>query len=158
MRSLLLGSAVIVLTLADLAPADAHKIHHYRGTQSYYSACVCHWGYATDNSGNACTVAVSCDAEGGRCVRSCSPIRVGQAAVEPPPATPVQQPTPAQQSTPSSAEIARRCDALTAKAFPPREPGNPAAGTTNATGLEVQTYFKKCVANGGRMDNSTDGH
>ena len=49
-------------------------------------------------------------------------------------------------------------NALTAKAFPPREPGNPAAGTTRGSGLEVQTYFKKCVANGGRMDNSTDGH
>src|ERR1700730_18414628 len=151
MRSLLFSSAIIVLTLADLAPAVAHKIHHYRVTQSYYCACLCHWGYATDNSGNACTVAVSCDSEGGRCVRSCSPIRVGQAAVESPPATPAQQTTPAQQLTPSPAEVARRCDALTAKALPPREPGNPAARAASATVLEVHPYFKKCVAIGGRM-------
>jgi hypothetical protein len=78
MRSLLFALAIIVLPLTDLTPAVAHKIHHYRSTQSSYSACVCHWGYDTDNSGNACTVAVSCDAEGGRCVRSCPSVRVGE--------------------------------------------------------------------------------
>ncbi len=44
MRSLLFGLAIIVLPLTDLTPAVAHKIHHYRSTQSSYSACVCHWG------------------------------------------------------------------------------------------------------------------
>jgi hypothetical protein len=57
MRSLLFGLAIIVLPLTDLTPAVAHKINHYRSTQSSYSACVCHWGYDTDNSGN---IARSC--------------------------------------------------------------------------------------------------
>jgi hypothetical protein len=153
MRSLLFGTVVVVLMLADFGPAAAHKIHNHRRTQSYYSACVCHWGYVTDNSGNACTVAVSCNAEGGRCVRSCPPIRVGQVKIESaPPAT------SAQQSTPSTADLARKCDALTAKAFPERQPGNPAAGTAKGSGLEIQSYFKKCVANGGHVDDSTDSH
>ena len=78
MRSLLFGSIIIVLMLADLTPAAARKARHYSGTQPSYSACVCHWGYAADNSGDACTVAVSCDAEGGRCVRSCPSVRVGE--------------------------------------------------------------------------------
>ena len=38
MRSLLFGLAIIVLPLTDLTPAVAHKIHHYRSTQSSYSA------------------------------------------------------------------------------------------------------------------------
>jgi hypothetical protein len=151
MRSLLFGSAIIALTLADLAPAVAHKIHHYPGRKSSYSTCVCHWRYATDNSGDACATAVSCDAEGGRCVRSCSPSDVSQGAAA---TSPAQQST----STPSSAELARTCDALTAKAFPPVEPGNPAAGTTKGSGLAAQSYFRKCIANGRRIDNSTDGH
>jgi hypothetical protein len=151
MRPLLFGSAIVVLTLADFAPAVAYKIHHHSGTQSSYSNCVCHWGYATDNSGDACTIAVSCDAEGGRCLRSCSPGEVGQAA---PASSPVPQPT----STSSPAELARKCDALTAKAFPATEPGNPAAGSTKGSGSEAQAYFRKCIANDGRVDKSTDGH
>jgi len=149
---LLFGSAVMFLTLVDFAPAVAHKTHHYRGMQSYYSACVCHWGYITDNSGNACTVAVSCNSEGGRCVRSCPSIKVGQVTPESPSAPPPQQ------STSSTADLARKCDELTAKAFPPREPGNPAAGTAKGSGLEVQNYFRKCLANNARTDNSTAGH
>ena len=50
-----------------------------------------------------------------------------------------------------SAKIAKRCEALTAKAFPPREIGNPAAGSAKGTGREEQAYFKKCVANKGKM-------
>jgi hypothetical protein len=50
-------------------------------------------------------------------------------------------------------EVARKCQALTSKAFPPREPGNPAAGSANGSGLDQQIYFKRCVANGGRVDN-----
>ena len=46
-------------------------------------------------------------------------------------------------------EVARKCDALAAKAFPSREPGNPAAGSAKGSGYDVQAYFKKCVANGG---------
>jgi hypothetical protein len=151
MRSLLFGSAIVVLTLADFAPAVAHRIHHTAATQANYSTCVCHWRYATDNSEDACRTAVSCDAEGGRCVRTCSPGEVGRAAGA---SGPAQQST----STASPAELARKCDALTGKAFPPLEPGNPAAGSTKGSGLEAQAYFRKCIANDGRVDSSTGGH
>jgi hypothetical protein len=49
----------------------------------------------------------------------------------------------------TTAEVARKCAALTAKAFPPRVIGNPAAGSTKGTGRTEQRYFKSCVANGG---------
>jgi hypothetical protein len=48
-----------------------------------------------------------------------------------------------------TAEVARKCAALTAKAYPPRVVGNPAAGSTKGSGLSQQEYFKRCVANGG---------
>lgn len=48
-------------------------------------------------------------------------------------------------------ELARKCDALTAKAFPPREIGNPAAGSAKGTGGSEQEYFRKCLARGGQM-------
>jgi hypothetical protein len=152
-RSLLFGTTVVVLMLANFGPSAAHKIYTHRRIQSYYSACVCRWGHVTDNSGNACTVAVSCNAEGGRCVRSCPPIRISQVKIESaPPATSVPE------STPSTADLARKCDGLTAKAFPQRQPGNPAAGTAKGSGSEIQSYFKKCMVNGGRTDESTDSH
>ena len=151
MRSLLLGSVIFVLTLADFAPAVAQKIHHDRGAQASYSACVCHWGYGNESSGDACAIAVSCNAEGGRCVRSCSQSEVGQA-------TGAGGPAPQSSSTSSPAELARKCDALTAKAFPPIEPGNPAAGSTKGSGLDAQSYFRKCITNDGHVDNSTAGH
>jgi hypothetical protein len=50
-------------------------------------------------------------------------------------------------------EVARKCDALVAKTFPPREPGNPAAGSAKGSGRDEEAYFKKCVANGGRPPN-----
>jgi hypothetical protein len=50
-------------------------------------------------------------------------------------------------------EVAKKCDALTMKAFPPRVPGNPAAGSAKGTGRSVRNYFNKCVANGGNMDD-----
>ncbi len=49
-------------------------------------------------------------------------------------------------------EVARKCAALTAEAYPPRVIGNPAAGSASGTGLAEQTYYQKCVANGGNMD------
>jgi hypothetical protein len=52
-----------------------------------------------------------------------------------------------------TAEVARKCDALVAKTFPSREPGNPAAGSAKGSGRDEQGYFKKCVANGGRAPN-----
>ena len=48
-----------------------------------------------------------------------------------------------------TAEVANKCDALTAKAFPPRVPGNPAAGLAKGTVQSQRDYFNKCVANGG---------
>jgi hypothetical protein len=50
-----------------------------------------------------------------------------------------------------SVEVAKKCDALTAKAFPPRVIGNPAAGSAKGTGADQQAYYNKCVANGGKM-------
>ena len=49
-------------------------------------------------------------------------------------------------------EVARKCAALTAKAYPPRVIGNPAAGSANGTGPAERSYYQKCVANGGDMD------
>lgn len=50
-----------------------------------------------------------------------------------------------------SVEIAKKCNALTAKAFPPREVGNPAAGSAKGTGRAERAYYRKCVANGGKV-------
>jgi hypothetical protein len=41
-----------------------------------------------------------------------------------------------------------------AKQFPPRESGNPAAGSTKGSGRDQQAFFNKCVANGGKIDDS----
>ena len=54
-----------------------------------------------------------------------------------------------------SVELARKCNALTAKAFPPRVVGNPAAGSTKGTGQDERAYYRKCVANEGKMDPPT---
>ena len=51
-----------------------------------------------------------------------------------------------------TAEVAKKCNVLLAKEFPPRVPGNPAAGSTKGTAQTERAYFKKCVANGGNMD------
>jgi hypothetical protein len=55
-----------------------------------------------------------------------------------------------------SVEVAKKCNVLLAKEFPPREVGNPAAGSTKGNSQAERDYFKKCVENGGNMDNSTD--
>jgi hypothetical protein len=52
-------------------------------------------------------------------------------------------------------EVARKCKALTDTAYPPREPGNPAAGSAKGTGQVAQDYFNKWVANGGKVDDTT---
>jgi hypothetical protein len=54
-----------------------------------------------------------------------------------------------------TAEVAKKCSALTAKAFPQRETGNPAARSGGGTGLSQQSYFQKCVSNGGNGDGAT---
>ncbi|WP_420970378.1 hypothetical protein [Bradyrhizobium sp. B120] len=53
------------------------------------------------------------------------------------------------------AKVARACDALVARAFPPRQPGNPASGSARGGGKDQRDYFNKCVANGGKMDDDT---
>lgn len=52
-------------------------------------------------------------------------------------------------------EVAKKCHALSAKAFPPRQIGNPAAGSAKGTGKDASEFFKRCVANGGDMDNDS---
>jgi hypothetical protein len=54
-------------------------------------------------------------------------------------------------------EVAKKCNTLTAKAFPPREVGNPAAGSAKGTGQSQREYFSKCVASGGNMDTDAQG-
>jgi hypothetical protein len=46
-------------------------------------------------------------------------------------------------------ELAKKCQALTAKAFPPRVPGNPAAGSPKGTGPAQRDFFNKCIENNG---------
>ena len=57
-----------------------------------------------------------------------------------------------------TAEVAHACNALVEKSFPPRQPGNPAAGSKSGSAKAQRDYFAKCVANGGKMDgNPSDG-
>lgn len=53
-----------------------------------------------------------------------------------------------------TAELARSCKALTTKQFPPREPGNPAAGSSKGSGRDQQAFFDKCIANNGKVDDA----
>lgn len=54
-------------------------------------------------------------------------------------------------------EVAKKCEGLSIKAFPPRETGNPAAGVAKGTAQSKRDYFNKCVANGGKMDDDAQG-
>ncbi len=54
-----------------------------------------------------------------------------------------------------SAQAARVCDALVAKAFRPRQKGNPASGSAIGNAKDQRDYFNKCLANGGRIDDDT---
>jgi hypothetical protein len=55
-----------------------------------------------------------------------------------------------------TAEVARKCQALKQLAFPPREIGNPAAGSDKGSGADQAAFFRKCVANGGTVDDRND--
>jgi hypothetical protein len=55
-----------------------------------------------------------------------------------------------------SVDVARKCNDLAYRAFPPRVPGNPAAGLENGNGQAARAYVRKCVQNGGRVD-TTEG-
>ena len=52
-------------------------------------------------------------------------------------------------------ELAKKCGALTIKAFPPRVIGNPAAGSAKGSGKDAQAYFNKCIKNGGKVDDDS---
>lgn len=62
-----------------------------------------------------------------------------------------------QAASATSAEVARSCEALALKSFPPRQVGNPAAGISRGSVREQQDFFRKCVANGGKMENAPAG-
>jgi hypothetical protein len=53
-----------------------------------------------------------------------------------------------------TAEVAKKCDVLAAQAYPPRVPGNPAAGLMHGTGAEASAYFRKCVENRGNVEGN----
>lgn len=53
-----------------------------------------------------------------------------------------------------TAEIAKKCETLADKAYPPRVLGNPAAGSAAGTAQSKRNYFSKCLANGGNMDDA----
>jgi hypothetical protein len=55
-------------------------------------------------------------------------------------------------STAPTAEVAKKCATLTAKAFPPRVAGNPAAGSAKGSAQLERSYFNNCVANAGNME------
>ena len=55
-------------------------------------------------------------------------------------------------ATAVTAELARKCEVLTDKAYPLRVPGNPAAGREHGTSKEVRDYFNRCVANRGNAE------
>lgn len=56
-----------------------------------------------------------------------------------------------------TAEVAKKCESLTAKAFPPRQIGNPAAGSAKGTARDQRAYFNKCVDAGGKVDDPGSG-
>jgi hypothetical protein len=52
-------------------------------------------------------------------------------------------------------DIAKKCEAITAKEFPPRVIGNPAAGSAKGSGRDQQDYFRKCVEKNGKMEDDS---
>jgi len=55
-----------------------------------------------------------------------------------------------------SVEVAKKCNLLLEKQFPPRQLGNPAAGSSKGSAKDQRDYFKKCVDNNGNMDGAAD--
>jgi hypothetical protein len=55
-------------------------------------------------------------------------------------------------------ELAKKCRALTDKAFPLRVQGNPAAGREHGTAKEARDYFNKCLASRGNIDEQPLEH
>lgn len=134
----------IVLALVGLAPSLAAAHSSYFQTSPVYAHCNCHFGY-----GDICVPAVSCASEGGRCAGSCVASPQSESS------TTTTSPTPPTTGASAiSADLAKKCQALVAAAYPPRVPGNPAAGSAKGTGESTRSYFNKCVANGGNVDDS----
>ena len=52
---------------------------------------------------------------------------------------------------PISAEVAKKCKILRAQQFPPRQIGNPAAGSAYGSGHDKRAFFRRCVENGGNI-------
>lgn len=50
-----------------------------------------------------------------------------------------------------SAEVAKKCKILRAKQFPPRQIGNPAAGSAHGSGQDKREFFRRCAENGGNI-------
>jgi len=48
--------------------------------------------------------------------------------------------------------VAKKCNDLLAKKFPPAVAGNPAAGSKAGDAKAQRAYFNTCVANNGKMD------
>jgi hypothetical protein len=65
-------------------------------------------------------------------------------------------PTPGANAKAISAEVAKKCKILRAKQFPPRQIGNPAAGSAYGSGQDKREFFRRCVANSGNMDNAPE--
>jgi hypothetical protein len=63
--------------------------------------------------------------------------------------------SPAAPAFAVTAELAKKCSALLAKNFPPREPTNPAAGSAKGSGADQRAFFEKCIASGGKVDDSS---
>jgi hypothetical protein len=55
------------------------------------------------------------------------------------------------EARPISAELAKTCNLLRAKQFPPRQIGNPAAGSAYGSGQDQREFFNKCVEKGGNI-------
>ena len=51
-------------------------------------------------------------------------------------------------------EVAKKCNALVAKQFPPRMAGNPAAGSAKGSPQDQRALFQKCVDNNGNVGDS----
>ena len=49
--------------------------------------------------------------------------------------------------------VAKACSRALAKVFPPREPGNPAAGSAAGSAEDQRQFYTKCVAKGGHVDD-----
>ena len=54
-------------------------------------------------------------------------------------------------------EVAKKCNALTVEAYPPFEPGNPAAGSAKGDASSVRHYFNECLAKGGEVEKPATG-